>query len=99
MGVNIWINEYDSAAEVDKQVEWWNTNRFVGDSALAHDEGLEWEYFDRDGDGQTTYRRPKNWAAFEAWVTSNIPEVNQNRWYEAIAKMKANTNLWMEFCW
>ena len=100
LGVNIWINEYVPTAEVDKQAEWWDTNRFVGDSDLAHDDELEWEYFDRDGDGQTTYRRPKDWTAFETWVDENVPEgANRDRWMEAITKLKADETLWMEFCW
>ncbi len=98
MGVNFRLNQYDSTAEVDECVEWWDSFRLAGDSDLWHDESIEWVYFDRDGDLSVIYQRPADFAVFEDWVQRNLHGGNKRRWLRAVAEMRDDESVWVEAC-
>lgn len=97
MGVNIYIRKLDGT-DSPPAVEWWNSDRLSGDTALRDDETLEWVYHQLEpGTIRQALIRPADWQVFENWIASNIYEGGQRRWREAIEKMKADKSLWFDF--
>lgn len=93
MGVNIHLLSVntDEPVRFDNQPDWWDSNRYTGDSELVDDESIDWEYLYHDDE---TLKRPKDFQSVKQWVNEHVQPGNQLRLIKALDAMERDRSLW-----